>query len=164
MLVEEFTKAVRKRKLDAAGKNLGKCPKVAGKKKMEAPKVAPSWAKASLKRQSPAEVASARPLKQSKKTMAHLAVAATTTCVPARALSSKVVAGASDSKGVPNVKKMAMPIRKHRVPAIGAMVSSKVFFEEPLCIFWVASFFIGGLFMSPFTFFGVASFFHRRSF
>jgi hypothetical protein len=60
---EEFTEAVRKRKLDAARKNLSKHPKVAGKKKMEAMKVPPSREKASLKQPSTAEVASARPLK-----------------------------------------------------------------------------------------------------
>jgi hypothetical protein len=39
---EEFTVAMRKRKLDAAGKNLSKHTKAARKKKMEATKVAPS--------------------------------------------------------------------------------------------------------------------------
>jgi hypothetical protein len=53
--------------------------------------------------------------------MAHPAAAATTTRVPVRALSSKVAAGASGSKGMASAKKTTMPIRKHRVPAIGAM-------------------------------------------
>jgi hypothetical protein len=82
---EEFTEAVRKRKVDTAGKNPSKWPKVAGKKKMEVVNVAPSWRKASLKWPSAAEVASARPLKQSKKAMAHLSAAVTTTRVSARA-------------------------------------------------------------------------------
>jgi hypothetical protein len=60
---EEFTEAVKKRKLDATGKNMSKCSKAAGKKKMEAMMVAPSWGKASLKRPFAAEVSSARPLK-----------------------------------------------------------------------------------------------------
>jgi hypothetical protein len=46
---EEITEAVRKRKLDATGKNPSKRPKAMGKKKMEAAKVAPSRGKASLK-------------------------------------------------------------------------------------------------------------------
>jgi hypothetical protein len=77
---DEFTEAVRKRKLDTAGKN----PKAAGKKKMEPTKVAPSRGKASPKRSFAAEVALARPLKQSKKAMTHLTAAATTTHVLAR--------------------------------------------------------------------------------
>jgi hypothetical protein len=117
---DEFTEAVRKRKLDAAGKNLSKRLKAMGKKKMEATKVAPSWGKASLKRPSATEVASARPLKQSKKTMAHPVAAATTTRVPAGALSSNVAAGASGSKGMTSAKKTTMPIFKYHVPAIGA--------------------------------------------
>jgi hypothetical protein len=119
---EEFTKAVKKRKLDATRKNLSKCPKAAGKKKMEAMKVAPSRGKSSLKWPSVVEVASARPLKQSKKAMAHLAAAVTTTRVPAGALCSKVVANASGSKGAASAMKMAMSIYKHHIPAIRAMV------------------------------------------
>jgi hypothetical protein len=46
---EEFTEAVKKRKLDATRKNMSKCSKAAGKKKMEAMMVAPSWGKVSLK-------------------------------------------------------------------------------------------------------------------
>jgi hypothetical protein len=104
---DEFTKAMQKRKLDTAGKNSSKCPKAVGKKKMDAAKIAPSRGKA-------------RPLKQSKKTMVHL-VAVNTTRVSARALSYKVVASASGAKGMANVKKIMMPIRKRHVPAIGAM-------------------------------------------
>jgi hypothetical protein len=118
---EEFTEAVRKRKLDTAGQNLSKCPKVAGKKKMEAVKVAPSRGKASLKRSSVTEVVSARPLKQSKKIMARPATTTTTTRVPVGALSSKVPVGASGSKGTTSVKKTVIPIHKRRIPAIGAM-------------------------------------------
>jgi hypothetical protein len=121
---DEFIEPVRKRKLDATGKNPSKCPKVAGKKKMEAAKVAPSWGKPSLKRLSAAEVASARPLKQSKITMVHLVAAVNTTRVPAGALSSKVIAGASGSMGVASAKKTVMPICKHRVPATGAMAAA----------------------------------------
>jgi hypothetical protein len=121
---DEITEAVRKRKLDATGKNLGKRPKAAGKKKMEATKVAPSWGKASLKRPSTAEVASTRPLKQSKKTMAHPVAAVITTHVPVRALSSKVAVGASGSRGMASVKKMAMPIHKCHVPATGTMAAA----------------------------------------
>jgi hypothetical protein len=55
--------------------------------------------------------------------MAHPAAAATTTtCVPTGALSSKVVVGASSSKGATSAKKTAMPIHKSRILAIGAMV------------------------------------------
>jgi hypothetical protein len=53
-----------------------------GKKKMVAAKVALSRGKASLKRPSVVEVVSARPLKQSKKTLVHPAPAMTTTRVP----------------------------------------------------------------------------------
>jgi hypothetical protein len=116
---DKFTEVVQKRKLDAAGKNLSKRPKVEGKKKMDAAKIAPSWGKASLKWLSSAEVASGRPLKQSKKTVTHPTAAMTTTCVPTGALSSKVAAGASGSKGTSSVKKMVMPVHKHRVPVIG---------------------------------------------
>jgi hypothetical protein len=38
----EFTNFMRKRKLDAAGKNPRKRPKAAGKKKMDVVKIAPS--------------------------------------------------------------------------------------------------------------------------
>jgi hypothetical protein len=91
---------------------------------MGAMKVAPSCGKASLKRLSAVEVVSARPLKRSKKTLAHLTAAATATCVPTRELSSKVVVGASGSKGMTFAKKMAMPIGKCHVPAIGAMAAA----------------------------------------
>jgi hypothetical protein len=46
---DEFSEALRKRKLDTAGKNQSKRTKATGKKKMDAAKVAPSWGKASLK-------------------------------------------------------------------------------------------------------------------
>jgi hypothetical protein len=121
---EEFTEALRKRKLDATGKNSSKCSKATGKKKMEATKVAPLWGKASLKRSSAAEVASARPLKQSKKTMAHPTTAMTTTRVRAGALRSKGATGTSGSKGMASAKKTTMPICKHRIPAIGAMAAA----------------------------------------
>jgi hypothetical protein len=65
------------------------------------------------------EVPLARPLKQSEKTMVHPTAVATTTHVPTGKLSSKVAAGASGSKGVANAKKTVMPIRTHRIPAIG---------------------------------------------
>jgi hypothetical protein len=39
---EEFTEAMRKRKLDAAGKNPSKRPRAVRKKKMDVAKVAPS--------------------------------------------------------------------------------------------------------------------------
>jgi hypothetical protein len=55
--------------------------------------------------------------------MAHPTAAGTTTRVPVRALSSKVAANASGSKGTVSAKKTVMPIRKHRVPAIGAMAA-----------------------------------------
>jgi hypothetical protein len=126
---EEFTEAMRKRKLDATGRNPSKHLMAVVKKKMEAAKVAPSRGKASLKRPSAVEVASARPLKQSKKAMVHPAAAVTTTHVPARALSSKVATGASGSKGMTSVKKTAMPAHKHHAPAIGAMVVASM--KEP---------------------------------
>jgi hypothetical protein len=56
--------------------------------------------------------------------MAHPTAAATTTRVPVRALSSKVAAGASGSKGMASAKKTMMPIHKHRVPAIGTMAAT----------------------------------------
>jgi hypothetical protein len=123
---DEFIEAVQKRKLDAIGKNPSKRPKAAGKKKVDAVKIAPSRGKASLKWSSAAEVASARPLKQSKKTVAHPVAAATTTHVPTGALSSKVASGASSSKGMASAKKTAMPIHKRRVPAIGAMAAASL--------------------------------------
>jgi hypothetical protein len=46
---DEFTEAMRKRNLDAAGKNPSKRLKAVEKKKMDAVKVAPSRGKASLK-------------------------------------------------------------------------------------------------------------------
>jgi hypothetical protein len=46
---DEFTEAKQKRKLDAARKNPSQHPKVVGKKKMDAMKIAPSHEKASLK-------------------------------------------------------------------------------------------------------------------
>jgi hypothetical protein len=52
----------------------------------------------------------------------HLAVAATTTHVPAGALSSKVAAGAPGSKGAASAKKMVVLVHRSHVPAIGAMV------------------------------------------
>jgi hypothetical protein len=63
----------------------------------------------------------------------HPAVVATTTRVPAEALSSKVAVGASGSKGTASAKKMAMPVRKRHVPAIGAMAvaSSEESQESP---------------------------------
>jgi hypothetical protein len=69
-------------------------------------------------------VASTRPLKQSKKTIAHPVAAVTTTHVPVRALSSKVAVGASGSRGMASVKKMAMPIHKCHVPATGTMAAA----------------------------------------
>jgi hypothetical protein len=66
-------------------------------------------------------VASARPLKQSKKTVVHPVVAVINTHIPAGVLSSKVAAGASGSKGAASAKKTVMPVRKCHVPAIGAM-------------------------------------------
>jgi hypothetical protein len=72
------------------------------------------------------EVALARPLKQSKKTMAHLEAAETTTRVPNGALSSKVAAEASSSKGTASAKDTGMPVHKRHVPAIGAMVAASL--------------------------------------
>jgi hypothetical protein len=56
--------------------------------------------------------------------MAHPTVAATTTHVPARVLSSKVAVGASGSKGVTSAKKTTMPVRKCHIHAIGAMTAT----------------------------------------
>jgi hypothetical protein len=123
---EEFTKAVKKRKFDAIGKNPSKRLMAAGKRKMEAAKVAPSRGKVGLKWPSTAEVALARPLKQSKKAMAHPVAVATTTRFPAGALSSKVAAVASSSKGAASAKKMVMPVCKHHVPAIGSMAAASL--------------------------------------
>jgi hypothetical protein len=53
--------------------------------------------------------------------MAHSAAVAATTRVPVRALSSKVAAGVSGSKGTASAKKTMMHIRKHCVPTIRAM-------------------------------------------
>jgi hypothetical protein len=99
-------------------------PEGGGKKKVDAMKIAPSWGKAGPKRPSTGEVASARLLKQSKKTVAHPAAVVTTTCVPTRALSSKVATGASGSKGVVSAKKTVMLVCKHRILAIGAMAAA----------------------------------------
>jgi hypothetical protein len=59
--IEEFSEAVKKMKFDIAMKNLSKHMRAAGKKKMMTVKAAPSRGKASLKRSSDADVASARP-------------------------------------------------------------------------------------------------------
>jgi hypothetical protein len=80
--------------------------------------------KSSLKQLSSTEVASTRLLKQSKKTVKHLVAVATTTCVPARAFSSKVAVGASSPKGAASAKKIAMPVHKCRIPAIAAMATT----------------------------------------
>jgi hypothetical protein len=48
----------------------------------------------------------------------------TTTHVPTGALSSKVNASASGSKGAVGAKKTVMPVRKHHVPTIGAMATT----------------------------------------
>jgi hypothetical protein len=125
--VFEFTEAVKKRKLDAVGKNSIKHPNVAGKKKVEIMKVAPSRGKANLKRPSAMEVASARPLKHSKKAMAQPAVTTTiaiTTCVPAGSLGSKGAAGASGSKDMASAKKMAVHVHERYVPAIVEMAGA----------------------------------------
>jgi hypothetical protein len=55
--------------------------------------------------------------------MAHSAVVATTR-VPVRALSSKVAAGVSGSKGTTSAKKTTMHIHKHCVPTIRAMAAT----------------------------------------
>jgi hypothetical protein len=74
---------LKKRKMDDVGKNLSKSTRVLGKKKVETMKVAVPpektcnpqgkgvvpQGKGGLKRPSDAEVASARPIKQTKKTM-----------------------------------------------------------------------------------------------
>jgi hypothetical protein len=128
---DEFTEAVRKRKLDATGKNPSNRSKEAGKKKIDAAKIAPSWGKASLKWLSATEVASARPLKLSKKAMVHPVAVTTTSRVPVEALSSKAAGGASGSKGAASAKKMVMPICKCRIPAIGVMaVASSEEYKE----------------------------------
>jgi hypothetical protein len=56
--------------------------------------------------------------------MAHAVVVATTTRVPAGALSSKVTVGASGSKGAVGAKKTALAIHKRRVPSIGVMAAA----------------------------------------
>jgi hypothetical protein len=106
---DEFTEAMWKRELDAARKNPSKRSKAAGKKKVDATKIAPSQGKDGLRRLSTVEVASAKQLKQSKQTVAYSVAASTTTRLPTAALSSKVVAGASGSKGAASVTKMQCP-------------------------------------------------------
>jgi hypothetical protein len=96
---DAFTEASKKRKADAAGKAPVKHPRVSGKKKGESAKASASRGKASLKRLSDAEVVSTRPVKLSKKTISHLTVAATTTCVAIGALGPKGATSASGSKG-----------------------------------------------------------------
>jgi hypothetical protein len=123
---DEFTEVMWNRKLDAVGKNPSKHPKAVRKKKADVVKIAPSRGKASLKRLSATEVASARPLKQSKRTMAHPVAAVTATRVPTGVLSSKVNASASGSKGAVDAKKTAMPVRKHHVRTIGAMAAASL--------------------------------------
>jgi hypothetical protein len=71
--------------------------------------------KASLKRPSDTEVASAHPVKQTKKIMSRPATIAT---------APRATDEASGSKGVPDTKKTVVPIRKRRVPAIGVMVEA----------------------------------------
>jgi hypothetical protein len=116
------TEVARKRKLDAIGKDSSKRPKVAGKKKVETTKVAPSHEKTGLKRPSAMEVASAKPLKQSKK--ATTPPATVVAYAPSGALGSKVAVVAYGSKGMASVKKMAVPIHKWRVPSIGVMTGA----------------------------------------
>jgi hypothetical protein len=83
-----------------------------------------SWGKGGLKRPSDAVVASAQPIKQTKKATFRLAVTMTTTGTAAGAYGSKVVVG---------MKKTTVPARKHRVPAIGIMVeASSVKSQESL--------------------------------
>jgi hypothetical protein len=56
--------------------------------------------------------------------MVHPAAVMITIGVPTEALSSKVVVGASGSKGTICAKKTAMLLRKCHVPAIGATVAA----------------------------------------
>jgi hypothetical protein len=118
---KEFTEPSKKRKMDAAGKNPSKRAMVHGKKVETAkPAVLPGKTctprgKGGLERPSDAEVASARLVKQTKKTMFRPTVTAT---------AFGTVAGAFESKVAASTKKTVMPARKRRVPAIDVMAEA----------------------------------------
>jgi hypothetical protein len=126
---KEFTKASKKRKMDVAGKNLSKRVRALKKKKVETVKAAvppgktynpqgkgaTPRGKGGLKRLSDVEVASARPVKQTKKTMFRPTATATVV---------GTVAVVSESKVATGMKRTAMPTRKPRVPAFGVMVEA----------------------------------------
>jgi hypothetical protein len=129
---DAFTEASKKRKADAARKALVKRPRASRKKKGESVKVAASWENTSLKQPSDAEVASARPVKLSKKivprptaatstTTTHIAVGASGPKGVIGASGSKGVASALGSKGATSAKKAITPVQKHCVPTIGVM-------------------------------------------
>jgi hypothetical protein len=106
---EAFTEASRKRKMDVTGKTPVKRVEAPRKKKGEPVKVVVPLGKTSLKRPSDEEVTSARPVKQSKMVVPNPAVSMTVT---------RVAVGASGSKGVASVKKVATPVQKRRIPTM----------------------------------------------
>jgi hypothetical protein len=121
---DEFTEVSRKRRMDATGKNPIKHARTSGKKKVEIVKAAAPRGKASLKRPFNAEVASARAAKQSKKTTPRPAATVTMMRVATEPSGPKGAAGASGSKGTDSAKKIVVPARKCRVPAIGVMAEA----------------------------------------
>jgi hypothetical protein len=108
---DALIEASKKRTADAVGKTPVKCLRALGKKG-ESTKATASWGKTSLKRPSDAEVASARLVKLSKKTVPHPAVAVTTTHIAIGASDPKGAACVSGSKGAASAKKVVAPVQK----------------------------------------------------
>jgi hypothetical protein len=110
-----FSEASRKRKMDAARKTPVKRVKAPGKKRGEPTRVAAPQGKTNLKRPFDAEVASTRLVKQSKEVVPNLVLLVTAT---------RVAVGASGSKVVAGVKKVAVPAWKCRIPTMHILVEA----------------------------------------
>jgi hypothetical protein len=123
--------ASKKRKADATRKASVKHPKASGKKKGESVKASALRGKASLKRPSNEEVASARPVKLSKKTVSCPAAAATTMHIAIGASGPKGAAGASGSKGVASASGSTGTASAKKLPRL---LGNAVF--PPLALWW----------------------------
>jgi hypothetical protein len=135
-LVPVSAEVLKKRKEDATGKVLVKCPKVPEKKWMEIVKVIVAQVKGGLKRSSDVDISSAKSVKLSKNIIpCAIASAATDHFRPevhssksvSSASGSKADAGGPGSKTVAGAKKATTSIKKRIVLAIGALaeISSK---------------------------------------
>jgi hypothetical protein len=96
----------------------------------EASKTSTPWGKISLNRPSDTEVASVKSIKLSRKTVPHAITAAATerTTLEASGLKSaagasgsKIIGGTSGSKSTAGANKAFAPVKKCRIPVIGAM-------------------------------------------